>query len=306
MLPVSGNGNTDWIRFVGRPWNGQHTEVNQRDISVGYFPTLRARLIRGRFFTDADTATSRKVAIINQTLARQHFPNEDPIGKLFGDRSLTPDSIKEIVGVVDDVRESSLDTTTWPSAYYPFTQNAFPSFAIVARSTLPEETLFPSLRAALRDVDPDIAVLAAATMATRINESRVAWLRRSAAWVVGGFAALALLSGIIGLYGVVAYSVSQRTREIGVRLAMGAEPGAVSRLVLREAGRLALLGLAVGLVCAVGAATLLRRLLFGTPPWDAATLLAVSALLGIAALAASYLPARRAAAVNPIEALRAE
>jgi macrolide transport system ATP-binding/permease protein len=306
LLPVSGNGNTDWIRFVGRPWNGQHTEVNQRDISVGYFPTLRARLIRGRFFTDADTATSRKVTIINQTLARQYFPNQDPIGKQFGDRSLTPDSIKEIVGVVDDVRESSLDMTTWPSAYYPFTQSAFPAFALVARSTLPEEMLFPSLRAALRDVDPNIAVSATMTMTTRINDSRVAWLRRSAAWVVGGFAALALLSGMIGLYGVVAYSVSQRTREIGVRLAMGAEPRTVYGLVLREGGRLALMGLTLGLVCSVGAATLLRRLLFGTPPWDLATLLAVSALLGLAALIASVVPARRAAAVNPIEALRAE
>src|SRR5690606_19285086 len=128
----------------------------------------------------------------------------------------------------------------------------------------------------------------------------------SSAGLVGGFAAFALLLGIVGTYGVIAYSVSQRTREIGVRLAMGAQPAAVSRMVLGEAGRLALAGIALGSVGAIGAATLMRNLLFGTAPWDVVTLGGVAAVLAAATAAASWIPARRAAAINPIDALRAE
>ena len=143
-------------------------------------------------------------------------------------------------------------------------------------------------------------------MSDRITDSPVAYLHRSSVWLLGGFAALALLLGIVGLYGVIAYAVSQRRREIGVRLALGAQRGSVYQLVLREAGRLTAIGIAAGLVLSVIGATLMRNLLFGTPPWDAPTLIAVSAILGLSALTASYIPARRAAAVDPIEALRAE
>jgi macrolide transport system ATP-binding/permease protein len=306
VLPVSFNGNTDWIRFVGRPYNGEHNEVNQRDVSSGFFPTLGARLVRGRFFTDADTAATRRVVVINQALVRKYFQGEDPIGRQIGDTSLTPASIKEIVGVVDDVREGTLDSEIWPAVYYPFNQSPFPSFSLVVRTSISEQALLPTISAALREIDPDIVTIAAATMADRITDSPVAYLRRSSAWLAGGFAALALVSGIVGLYGVVAYSVSQRTREIGVRLAMGAERRTVFILVLREAGALAAMGLALGLVCSIAAATFLRTLLFGTPPWDAATLGGVAGVLAAAALVASYVPARRAASVDPIEALRAE
>jgi ABC-type antimicrobial peptide transport system permease subunit len=143
-------------------------------------------------------------------------------------------------------------------------------------------------------------------MTDRINDSAPAYLHRSSAWLVGGFAALALLLGVVGLYGVVAYSVSQRTREIGVRMALGAERGSVYRLILKDAGWLTAIGIGIGLACSVAAATLTRGLLFGVRSWDMPTLAAVAAVLGICALFASFIPARRAASVNPVEALRTE
>jgi macrolide transport system ATP-binding/permease protein len=306
VLPVSFNGNTDWIRFVGRPYNGEHNEVNQRDVSGDYFRTLGATLLRGRAFTDADAGSKPRVAIINQALVRQYFGHEDPIGKRIGDTSLSPASIKEIVGVVDDIREGPLDAQIWPAVYYPFDQGPDTRFALVVRTSQAEQSVLPALAATIREIDPGIATIGGAIMSERIKDSPAVYLQRSSAWLVGGFAALALLLGGVGLYGVVAYSVSQRTREIGVRLAMGAQRRAVYQLILREAGRLAAVGIALGLACSVAAATLMRKLLFGTPPWDVPTLTTVALVLAGAALLASYLPARRAASVNPIEALRAE
>ena len=143
-------------------------------------------------------------------------------------------------------------------------------------------------------------------MTQRINDSQTAYLHRSAAYLVGGFAALALLLGVVGLYGVIAFSVSQRTREIGERMALGAQRSSVYRLILKEAARLIALGVGVGLAGAVGAATLMGKLLFGVQAWDAETLIAVAMVLAASAMLASYIPARRAASVNPTEALRAE
>ena len=159
---------------------------------------------------------------------------------------------------------------------------------------------------ATHEVDPNLGVRNEFVMDDRINDSPAAFLNRSSAWLVGGFAASALWLGAIGLYGVIAYSVSRRTREIGVRMALGAPRGAVYRLVLGQAGFVAAVGIVVGLGCSIPAARLLRGLLFGVGSWDAPTLIGVAAGLAICALLASYLPARRAASVNPVEALRAE
>jgi macrolide transport system ATP-binding/permease protein len=144
------------------------------------------------------------------------------------------------------------------------------------------------------------------TMDEHIRESPTAYLHRSSAWLVGGFAVLALLLGVVGLCGVIAYSVAQRTREIGVRMALGAQRSSVYKLVMGEAGRLAVLGIGAGLVSSIGAAMLMRKLLFGTAVWDISTLASVATLLGVSALLASYIPAHRTASVNPVEALRAE
>ena len=306
VLPVSGNGNTDWIRFVGKPYNGEHNEVNQREVSSDYFKTLQAKLIRGRLFTDEEDASKTKVALINQTLANKYFPGENPIGKKYGDTTLSPTSIREIIGIVDDLREASLDGETWPAEYTPINQNPDTYINLVVRTSQDEKAILPTLEVAIHQIDPGIGTMGEATMNQRISNSQTAYMHRSSAWLVGGFAAMALLLGVVGLYGVIAYSVSQRTREIGVRMALGAQKSSVYRMILKEAGWLTGLGIFAGLVCSLAVATLMRKVLFGIRSWDMSTLVAVAALLGVSALLASYFPARRAASVNPVEALRAE
>ncbi len=306
VLPVSGNGNTDWIRIVGKPYNGEHNEVNQREVSSDYFKTLQAKLIQGRFFTDDEDASKPLVVVINKTFAKQYFPGEDPVGRKMGDTELSPKSIREIIGVVDDVREASPDSEIWPAEYTPLNQNTDTYLGLVVRTSQAEKSVLPALSSTVHQIDHGIGVLDEATMLQRINESQTAYLHRSSAWLVGGFAALALLLGVVGLYGVIAYSVSQRTREIGVRMALGAQQSSVYRMILKEAGRLTGIGIVAGLVCSVVVATLMQKLLFGVRSWDMSTLTAVALLLGAAALLASYFPARRAASVNPVEALRAE
>ncbi|MGA9957443.1 MAG: FtsX-like permease family protein, partial [Acidobacteriaceae bacterium] len=159
---------------------------------------------------------------------------------------------------------------------------------------------------AIHRIDPGIAVYDAATMNERIQNSETAYLHRSAAWLVGGFAAMALLLSVVGLYGVIAYSVRQRTREIGVRMALGAQRSSIYQMILQEAGRLVVFGIAAGMVGAVAAGMLMRSLLFDVRYWDLPTLAVVAMVLSVAALVATYIPARGAASVNPVEALRAE
>jgi predicted permease len=305
-FPVSGNGNTDWIRIVGKPYNGEHNEVNQREVSSDYFKTLKTRLERGRFFTDEEDDSKPKVVIINKAFVSKYFPGEDPIGRVMGDGDLTPKSLRQIIGVVDDLKESSLDTDTWPAEYTPANQGPDNYFGLVVRTLQAEAAMLPVLRATIRQIDPGIGVFDEQTQLQRINESQTAYLHRSSAWLVGGFAAMALLLGVVGLYGVIAYSVSQRTREIGVRMALGAQQSSVYRMILKEAGWLTGAGIAAGLVCSIGVATLMQKVLFGIHTLDLSTLVAVALLLSVSALLASFFPARRAASVNPVEALRAE
>jgi macrolide transport system ATP-binding/permease protein len=306
MLVMSGNGNTDWIRIMGKPYHGEHNEVNQRSISPDYFKTLQAKLIQGRFFTDLDDAARPHAVIINKKLAQQYFPGENPIGQKLGDTELTPKSLREIVGIVDDVREGSLDAEVWPAEYTPFAQDSQTYFAAVVRTSQAEKSILPTIDAAIHEIDPGIGTLGEATMIQRINDSQTAYMHRSSAWLVGGFAALALLLGVVGLYGVIAYSVSQRTREIGVRMALGAQRSSVYQMILKEAGWLTGVGIGAGLLGSAGAAVLMRKLLFGVQSWDVPTLAGVAVLLGLSALVASFIPARRAASVNPVDALRAE
>jgi predicted permease len=302
-LPVSHNGNTTWIRIVGQPYNGEHNEVNQRSVSPALFSTLRAKLFRGRYFTQFDDASKPRVVMVNQAFARRYFPGEDPVGQKIGDTALSPKSIAEVVGVVEDVKDGSLDSEIWPAAYYSLDQASDTYFSLVVRTSQSEKSLLPALVAAVRQIDPGIGTLDETTMAERINDSPTAYIHRSSAWLVAGFASLALLLGVVGLYGVIAYSVSRRTREIGVRMALGAQRSSVYQLVMREAVWLTGIGVAAGLVCALGAATLMRSLLFGVQAFDAATLVATAALLVLASLLATYIPARRAAQVDPMVAL---
>ena len=306
VLPVSFNGNTTWIRIVGHPYNGEHNEVNERDVSSAFFTTLQAKLLRGRYFTDSEDASKPRVVMINQALARKYFPGEDPIGKKIGDTDLSPKSVVEIIGIVEDVKDGSLDSEIWPAVYYPFNQSPDTYFSLVVRTSQAEQSVLQSMVAAVHEIDPGIGTEGETTMTSRINNSPTAYLHRSSAWLVGGFAFLALLLGVVGLYGVIAYSVSQRTREIGVRMALGAQRASVYQLIMTEAAWLTGVGIFVGLVCSVGAATLIRGLLFGVREWDVPTLAAVAVTLAISALLASYIPARKAAQVDPMVALRYE
>ncbi len=306
LLPGSDGDSSEWIRFVGRPYNGEHHDVEARDVSSDYLATMKVKLLRGRYFTDPEDESKPGVVIINKALAEKYFPGENPIGQKIGDIQLSPKSIHEIIGVVDDMREESLDLPIPTTEYLPFNQNTDTSFSVVARTSQAEGTILPAMVATIHRIDPDLGTDDEATMMEQINNSSTAYLHRSSAWLVGGFAAMALLLSVVGLYGVIAYSVSQRRREIGVRMALGAQRSTVYGMILKEAGRLIVIGIAAGILCAIGAATLMQKLLFGTRAWDASTLLTVAALLAFAAAMATYIPARRAASVNPVEALRAE
>src|SRR5205807_1053498 len=167
-----------------------------------------------------------------------------------------------------------------PAMYVPFNQDPDSGFDLVVRTAQSPQAILPSLSQAIHEVDPDVVTVHPVTMEDRIHDSSAAYMHRSAAWLVGGFATLALALGVIGLYGVIAYSVSQRTREVGVRMALGAQRSAVYRMVLQEAGILSGIGIVVGLVCSLVSGTLLQKLLFETPPRDIRTLAAVAAVLG--------------------------
>lgn len=301
-IPLSGNGNTTWFHILGRPWHGEHYDVPERDVSPAYFTALGAPLLRGRYFTERDDAASPPVGIINRAAERSYFPGEDPVGKQLVEGRTNI----EIVGVVDDIREGPLDAAIPPVLYRPFPQNPDNYFSIVARTSQDERPLLPLLASTVRAIDPAMVTLRGNTMTARIQDSASAYLHRTMAWLVGGFAALALLLGVVGLYGIVAYSVSQRGREIGIRMALGAEPASICRMVLREAGWLVAFGTVLGAATAIAAATLMRSLLFGVRAWDIPTLAAVAIVLSVCALLASLIPARRAASLNPVEALRTE
>jgi hypothetical protein len=263
-------------------------------------------LLKGRYFTAAEDATKPRVALINRALARRYFSGEQPIGMSINYDGAPADQAMQIIGLIDDIREGPLDTDARAAFYVPFDQHPLPFFSVVARTSTDAQSLLPTLTATMHQVDPGIAAFGAATMDQRIHDSPPAYLHRASAWLVGSFAALALLLSVVGLYGVIAYSVSQRTREIGVRIALGAQRGMVYQLILKQAARLIAVGIVAGLVGSIAAAKLMSNLLFGTAAWDVFTLASVVVVLGTSALVASYLPARRAASVNPLEALRAE
>ena len=306
LLPVECNCAIDRIQFPGRPYHGEHNDVDERHVSAEYLPTFKARLVRGRVFTEADNASTPGVTVINQALAGKYFPGQDPIGQRIANDEGGRPSVWEIVGVVDNVREGSLDEDIWPAEYFPINQTLDHSFSLAVRTSQEPGTLLPALVSTLHQIDANLGISDEASMTEKIGGTQAALLHRFSAWLVGGFAAMALVLGVVGLYGVIAYSVTQRTREIGVRMALGAQRSSVYRLVMRQAGWLTAVGLAIGLLCSVGASLFMRSLLFGVQAWDAVTLSCVAVLLGLASMGASFVPARRAASVNPVEALRAE
>jgi len=304
-LPVRSWDGGVWIVVPGRPATEARNDLPERDVSFGYLETLGARLIGGRYFTEEeDDGNKPRVVVVNQTLAKQLFPGEDPIGKRLAYKD--GHDTMEIIGEIEDIKEGPLDTVSRPVIYVPFNQDSSLSFYIVVRTTQAEQSLLPTIASTIHRLDPGLATTDPATMAQVVDDSPSAYLHRASAWLAGTFGGLAFLLSIVGLHGVISYSVSQRTREIGVRMALGAARGSVYNMVLREAARLTATGIAAGLICSIAVAALMRKLLFGTQAWDMPTLVGVAVLLAVFALFATYLPARRAASVNPIDALRAE
>ena len=304
LVPVSsGSWANQGFEIVGQPSHTKN-EAKQLIVSANYFTTLQARLLHGRFFYEGEDTSKPLVVLVNQTFARHYFPTGDALGKKLQFDAASPSM--EIVGIVDDIQEGPLDSVVAPALYTPFEQDAELNYFIVVRTMQGPRAILPALSETVHALDAGILILDAETMDDRINRSQAAYLHKSSAWLAGGFAIMALLLGVVGLYGVVAYSVSQRTREIGVRMALGAQKSTVYQLILKEAARLVILGIAAGALLAIAGASLMGKMLFGTQPWDAATLCSVAAVLGASTMAASYLPARRAASVNPVEALRAE
>ena len=280
-------------------------DVPERDVSAAYLPMLGATLIRGRYFTELeDDPAKPHVVMITQTLAKQLFPGQDAIGKQL--RYAPAGDFLQVIGVIDDIKEGQLDTPNRGVIYRPFNQNSWNSFDLVVRSSQDPGPMVPMLVRAVHEVDKSIPTSSATTMDEAIADSNAAYVRRTTAWLVGGFALLALALSVVGLYGVIAYSVAQRAKEIGVRMALGAQRRSIYALVMQQAGRMTALGLGFGLAGSIAASMLIRSLLFGVKSWDAMNLICVIAVLSSASVLASFLPARRAASANPAEALRAE
>jgi putative ABC transport system permease protein len=277
----------------------------------GYFETLRVPLLQGRFFSDADTQNSRLVAVVNQSFARQHWPTESAIGKLLregGPKGNQP--YREIVGVVADLKQSGMDVRTRPEVFLPVTQFPFAPWTSLQAMTFVIRTkgdplsISESAKKQLQATDKDLPVTAIRPMTEYMSESLER--RKFCTLLFGTFAALALLLATIGTYGVMAHNVSQKTQEIGVRMAFGASAGRICRLVLGEALLLASAGIVIGWAGAVASTRWIASLLFRTQATDPAIFGFVAALLLIVALLASYIPMRRALSVDPASALRAE
>ena len=303
--PIVG-GNTSLFRVLGAPLTPLPYEANSRDIDPGYFSTLQAKLNAGRYFDEHDDAKAPQVVILNETLAKIAFGSENPIGKQIVFTYNAQEKPREVVGVVSDVHEGELNVADKPAIYTPFAQSPDSIFAVVVRSDLDQATLRPPLERAVHQVDPGIVLYQMQTMEDLIAQSPAAVMHRYPAWLVSVFAMSALMLGIVGLYGVMSYLVSQRTREIGVRMALGAPRGKVVRLILGNGIRLAAIGIVAGVAGAVLAGYTFRSVLFGVEPWDIATLLAVAAILAAICGAASYVPALRASRLDPVKALRYE
>ena len=303
--PIVG-GNTSLFRVVGAPLTPLPHEANSRSIDPGYFSTLQARLKAGRYFDERDNANTSQVVIVNETLAKMAFGGSSPVGKEIVFTYSSKEKPRQVVGVVTDVHEGALNVEDKPAIYTPFAQGPDNIFAVVVRSELDPLSLRPALENAVHEVDPGILLFQMQTMEDLIAQSPAAVLHRYPTWLVSVFALSALLLGVVGLYGVVSYSVSQQTGEIGVRMALGASRGNVLKLIFGSGVRLAAMGIVTGVGGAVATGYLLRSVLFDVQPWDVTTLLVVAGLVSAISALASYVPARRASRLNPMQALHYE
>ena len=276
--------------------NGSETDftVAESSVSSGYFQALGIPLVAGRLFDARDVRGGAPVIILNQTLAKLLFQDRDPIGHKVNDVT--------VVGVVADVHHRALDEKVWPETFLPFAQAPSPWISVLVRGTGDPATLATPIRGVARSIDAGQPLFDVDLLEHRVAESMAE--RRDRATVLAAFAGLALLIAVVGIYGVLSYAVARRTHEIGLRMALGAERGDVVRLVVGAGLRMAAVGMAVGLAGAFLVTRVLKTFLYGVEPTDRLTFCVVCAVLGAAAFLASYLPARRAAAVDPMTALR--
>jgi putative ABC transport system permease protein len=293
------------IYFEGRAreQDNQLPLTNYSAVSPDYFKAMGIPLMAGRSFTDRDTSNNPRVAIISETLARRFFPNENPLGKRLNVVT-GPEAFREIVGVVGDVKQNGLGRETRPLTYEPFAQAPNQFMTLIVRTTAEPEALVAGVRAKVLEIDGELPLQSVRTLESVISNSMRQ--QRFIAFVLAVFAGVALFLAAAGLYGVISYSVNQRTRELGIRVALGAQVSSVMSLVLRQAMTFVLLGEVVGLVGAVALSRLLSGLLFGITPTDALTFVTVTLALTAVALIACYIPARRATRVDPLVALRYE
>jgi putative ABC transport system permease protein len=304
-LPLGGN----WGRSLtveGFPVLsvGQAPMINHCVITPNYFHAMGIPILTGRDFTDADMRDSMKVTIVDERLAREYWPKENPLGKRV--RFGPPENNEPwhtIVGVVGAVKQEGLRLTRRRTVYLPHSQISVNGMALAVRAANPEN-LAPAIRGQVKAVDPDLPVINVRTMTEVI--SRSVWQPRLYAILFGVFAAVALALASVGIYGVMAYSVSERTREIGIRVALGAQTRDVLRLVVAQGMTLTLIGAAIGLAASLALTQLMRTMLFEVSATDPLTFAALAALLSVVALLACYLPARRATKVDPMVALRCE
>jgi putative ABC transport system permease protein len=321
-LPPSFRGQPVAFKIIGKPTAGgsDAPRTAYHEISPAYFQTLRIPLLRGRAFTDSDNETGPGVAIISDTLARQYFGDENPVGQSVqalmnrSNPTLEGDRVREIVGVVRDVR-MGLKSEFGPIMYVPYRQNltdyesnfSLVTHAIqnfVVRTSNDPATLLPTVRRAIAEVDPSVAVIDIMPMRTRLSlqaGNEEFWMR-----LLGIFAGLGMFLAAIGVYGVISYAVEQRTHEFGVRTALGARESDILRLVLREGFLVIAIGLTIGIGGAYGATRLIANQLYGVKPMDPTTIAAVALVLTLVAFLACYIPGRRASKLDPLTALRME
>jgi predicted permease len=307
-VPMGGEGESTVIRLPDHPATSQKELpfANYTIISPGYFSAIGTPLLRGRDFVESDTATSVPVAIVNAEMEKKYWPGQSAIGKQVGPGS-PRFPLATIVGVVPNVKHISLREETAPEMFVLYTQNPWPSMLnmrVALRTKTDPASITESVREAIHSLDPDLPLAKVATLTTLVNDSMAQ--PRFSMLLLTSFGMLALVLASIGMYGVISYSVMQRTQEIGVRMALGAARQNVFAMVLGRGARLVSLGIGIGVVAALGVTRTMASFLFGVAPTDPLTFAGVSLLLVAVALLACYLPARRATRIDPIVALRCE
>jgi predicted permease len=306
-LPIGGSGGT--IRFVveGRPTaEGQDAEADIITTTPGYFSTLKVPLVKGRLFADTDQSDTPPVLVVNQAFAHKYFSNEDPIGQRTRFTFNPKEPFRQIIGVVGDVAQDDLASPAPPVIYFPNDQSPSSYLTYMVRTTGAPEAFIGTAQSALHQMDSQLPLIQPKTMAQFTNESPAVFLRRYPSYLIGTFAALAVALAMIGLYGLISFTVLQRTREIGIRMALGAESRDVLTLVLGQGIGATLIGIALGIVAGIALTRTMASLLFGVKPTDAFTFASVAVLLLLVAISASYIPARRAMRTDPLAALRHE